>query len=379
MSDVQRPLVMHVIHHLVIGGMENGLVNLINHMPEERYAHVCVCIEDFSSFRSRIERSDVEVIALQRSRIGIWELRRQLYHLCKQLKPAIVHTRNLSGLDALLPSWLAAVPHRVHGEHGWDVGDLRGAGLRSKALRTMHSPLVNKYVAVSRDLASFLRHRIGIRQSRISQIYNGVDTTRFAPRRGNETLPVPDNFREQGVVVFGTVGRLQAVKDQATLIRAFGQLTREHPRAAQRARLMLVGDGPLRNQLKDLADSLALAGRIHFTGASDDVPATLAAMDVFVLPSLNEGVSNTVLEAMASGLPVLATSVGGNPELVRDDVTGRLFPPQDVEKLCSLMAQYLDEPEQRVRHGGGARRRALDEFSLQTMVDRYVDLYDSLH
>lgn len=378
MTHRRPPLVMHVIHHLVIGGMENGLVNLINHMPQDRYSHACVCIEDFSSFRTRINRPDVEVIALHRSRIGIWALRRRLFELCRRLKPAIVHSRNLSGLDALLPAALAGIPHRVHGEHGWDVGDLHGTQLRTRLLRKLHSPLVSRYVAVSRDLDLFLRDRIGIDPSRISQIHNGVDTVRFAPGKRDGIATLPDSFRERDAVVIGTVGRLQAVKDQATLVRAFAELRRQHPHLAQRARLLLVGDGPMRTPLEDLVDSLGIRDSVHFAGAQDDVPAALNAMHVFVLPSLNEGISNTVLEAMASGLPVIATAVGGNTELVQDRVVGRLFRPGDVAGLVGLLADYLDNPALLAAQGNTARRVAIERFSLTTMVSRYMELYDAL-
>ena len=130
-----RPLVLHVIYHLVIGGMENGLVNLINRMDATRWRHAIACVEDFSDFRLRIARPDVEVFSLRRSQIGVWGLRRQLYELCNRMRPAIVHSRNQSGLDALPPARLAGVPHTVHGEHGWDVGDLNGLRFKPALLR----------------------------------------------------------------------------------------------------------------------------------------------------------------------------------------------------------------------------------------------------
>jgi hypothetical protein len=106
--------------------MENGLVNLINNMPTNAYRHAIVCIEDYSEFRKRITRKDVEVFALHRSQIGVWRLRHELFKICRRLRPNIVHSRNQSGLDALLPAKLAGVPHTIHGEHGWDIDDLNG-------------------------------------------------------------------------------------------------------------------------------------------------------------------------------------------------------------------------------------------------------------
>ncbi len=144
-------------------------------------------------------------------------------------------------------------------------------------------------------------------------------------------------------------------------------------------RLVLVGDGPLRAQLEALASTLAVEEHVHFTGPLDDVPAALRALDVFVLPSLNEGISNTVLEAMATGLPVLATSVGGNTELIDDGVTGRLFIAGAEQVLAGLLAAYVRDPGLREAHGRAARQTAQDRFSLDSMIDQYADLYDKLH
>jgi len=378
MNASERPLVLHVIHHLVIGGMENGVVNIVNHMPAHRYRHAIACIEDYSSFRGRIANPEVDVLALHRSRVGVWNLRRALYRLCCKLKPDIVHSRNLSGLDALLPAILAGVPRRVHGEHGWDISDLHGARRRSTLLRKLHAPLIDRYVVVSRHLETYMRDRVGIRADRIQQIYNGVDTRRFAPRTGARTLALPEAFQRPNSLVVGTVGRLQPIKDQATLMRAFAVMVKRHPDLAGRARLLIVGEGPARADLVTLSRSLRLEDKVHFTGPLEDVPAALCALDLFVLPSLNEGISNTILEAMATGLPVLATAVGGNSELVEDGVTGRLFAPGDAEALAGLMTRYLSDPGQGVALGKAARVRVLERFSLGSMVDRYADLYDCL-
>ena len=154
-----RQMVLHVIHHLVIGGMENGLVNLINQMPAHACDHAVLCIEDFSAFRDRIQNSSVEVIALHRSRVGAAAVRRAVFAHCRRLRPTVVHTRNLSGLDALVAAWLAGVPRRVHSEHGWDVGNLDGAQWKPALLRRLHSPLVSHYITVSQDLMRSTKKR----------------------------------------------------------------------------------------------------------------------------------------------------------------------------------------------------------------------------
>lgn len=380
MTGDERPLILHVIHHLVIGGMENGVVNLINHLPETSFRHAIACVEDFSEFRQRIRRDDVEVVALHRSQIGAMRVRRALFGLCRQWRPRIVHSRGLSGLDALLPAVLAGVPARLHGEHGWDVDNLRGERWKPALLRRLHAPLVSHYVAVSQDLAQYMVERVGIRAARITTICNGVDTERFAPDGGEPPATAPPHIfgPRQGRCVIGTVGRLRPVKDQATLVAAVARVIEQQPGWRERIGLLIVGEGPARPGLAQLAEGLGIADRVHFTGASANVADWLRAMDVFVLPSLNEGISNTLLEAMASGLPTLATAVGGNTELVAEAEGGGLFTPGDVQALAARIAAYVADPALRSRDGALSRARAEREFSLQRMVTRYEDLYRRL-
>ena len=366
-----RPLILHVIHHLVVGGMENGLVNLINRMPQECLRHAVACIENYSDFRQRITRADTEVIALHRAEIGVWKMRYELFQLCRRLQPRVVHSRNLSGLDALAPAKLAGVRHCIHGEHGWDMHDLYGTRWRPAILRRLHSPLVDRYIVVSKDLERYLIRRVGVAASRISQIYNGVDTEHFAPRRDELGNGLPADFADQDMLVIGTVGRLQPVKDQATLLRAFARLVRSHTRV----RLAVIGDGPLRGELQTLSEELGIDKLMWLPGAIGNVSDALRRFDVFVLPSLSEGISNTLLEAMASGVPVVATAAGGNLELIDDGHSGRLFPPGDVTALVQILAGYVLDPSLREAHAVAARRIAVERFSLGTMVTKYQEIY----
>jgi len=378
MKSETRPLILHVIHQLAMGGLENGLVNLINNMPASHFRHAVVCVEDYSDFRLRIARPDVEVIALHRSRIGVWRMRLELFRLFRRLRPTIVHSRNLSGLDALLPARLARVPFCVHGEHGWDIGDLKGEQWKPTMLRRLHAPLVSGYVTVSKDLENYLVKRVGIGPGKIWQVYNGVDTERFVPRPDRDLSLLPPGFAGADSIIVGTVGRLQAVKDQATLVRAFAALLKNVPTVAAQMRLVIVGDGALSQPLRTLVDELGVGHQVWFAGACNEVARVMAGFDVFVLPSLSEGISNTILEAMSCGLPVLATAVGGNLELVQDSHSGRFFQPGDVAGLARLLADYGNDPAMRRAHGEQARQVAVKRFSLGAMVANYQAVYESL-
>ncbi|SJM92832.1 TIGR03088 family PEP-CTERM/XrtA system glycosyltransferase [Crenothrix polyspora] len=372
----KRPLIMHVIHHLLMGGMENGLVNLINALPKNQFRHVIVCIENDSDFRERIVRKDVSIIVLHRSRIGVWALRKQLFVLCRRLQPALIHSRNLSGLDVLLPARLAGVRYCIHSEHGRDMDDLQGNNYKLLVLRALHRPLVNRYITVSKDLQHYLAAQVGVTKSRISQIYNGVDTERFHPTNNKPCDILPDAFMGANKLVVGTVGRLQAVKDQATLIRAFADLLNQSPEWVNRVYLAIVGAGPLFDELSKLVDTLGISKNVWLPGKTDNVADILKAFDIFVLPSLSEGISNTILEAMATGLPVLATAVGGNVELVKPGYNGQLFSAGDSSALRDLIAAYVTDDVLRKQHGMAARQVALTQFSLNAMVSAYQKVYE---
>lgn len=301
-----------------------------------------------------------------------------MYRLFRARRPHIVHSRNQSGLDALLPAYLAGVPARVHGEHGWDVDNLDGARQKPLWLRRLHTPLVSRYVTVSEHLQRYLVDGVGIGPSRVRTICNGVDTERFAPGTPSAALDLPPSFFEPGVVRVGTVGRLQPVKDQATLVAAVAQLISSRPDLRRQLRLLIVGDGPQRAALQQQAAQGGLADITWFAGAQTEVAAWMRALDVFVLPSLNEGISNTLLEAMACGVPVLVTPVGGSTEVVAASEHGGFFEVGAAGQLTELLAAYVDDPELRRRHAIASRRRACELFSIDTMVNAYQRLYQEM-
>lgn len=372
-----RPLVLHVIHELAMGGLENGLVNLIEGLPPAEFRHAIACVEGATEFRHRLRRDDVEVIPLHRSRVGLWHMRRDVFALCRRLRPALVHTRNMSGLDAMLPARLAGVPRIVHGEHGWDVNDLRGEQWKPVLLRRLHRPLVSRYITVSRHLQRYLVERIGVAEARITHICNGVDTARFAPSAQKPSL-LPGSLAAGARFVIGTVGRAQAVKDQATLLRAVARIVAAEPGLRGSLRVAVVGGGPLLEDLRALAHDLGIADIAWLPGNRDDIADALRLFDVFVLPSLAEGISNTLLEAMASGLPVAATTVGGNTEIVEDGSWGRLFAPGSVDALASILLDYVRHATIRAAHGEAARRAAVTRYGLPVMVARYRETYHAL-
>lgn len=375
----RRPLIAHVVYSFSVGGLENGVANLINRMPEEAYRHAIVSLTDASpEFVARIERKDVGIHVLKKPAGHALKIYPRLLALFTRLKPAIVHTRNLAALEAVVPAWMAGVPVRIHGEHGRDVHDLDGSSRKYRILRRLYRPFVSKYIALSRDLEAYLRDGIGVPSSRIEQIYNGVDTARFHPAAGGRDPISGSPFNDPECRIVGTVGRMQAVKHQTNLARAFIIACRTDPEAARRLRLVMVGDGPLRAEAAGLLEEAGLSRSAWLPGERADIDAVMRGLDCFVLPSLAEGISNTILEAMASGLPVVATDVGGNGELIERGSTGSLVPADDPQALAEAILGYFREPARARRHGAAGRLLAERRFSLEAMVARYMGVYDRL-
>jgi sugar transferase (PEP-CTERM/EpsH1 system associated) len=373
-----RPLIAHVVFRFDVGGLENGLVNLINRLPADAYRHAIVALTEITDFRSRILRDDVSFFALGKRPGHSFHLYPKLVRLFRQLAPAIVHTRNLAALETTLPAWLAGVPARLHGEHGWDVGDLDGTNRKYQRMRRLYRPFVTKYVALSSDLEEYLCLDIHVDPARVARICNGVDTFRFAPALNGRAVAEDCPFTETDCWRVGTVGRMQAVKDQVTLAQAFVRAAQSDANAARRMRLIMVGDGPLRVEVVRVLDAAGLRHHAWLPGERSDVADIMRGLDCFVLPSLTEGISNTILEAMASGLPVIATRVGGNSELVTDGSTGRLVPAADSAAMSGALLEYFNGPELARRHALAARQEALERFSLERMVRDYHVLYDGL-
>lgn len=378
-SAAHPPLVVHIIHRLMMGGMENGLVNLINHMPAERYRHAIICLKDSSDFSKRIRRDDVRIYCLNRKEGQDFGMFVRLYKLLRELKPDIVHTRNLATVECQVPAFLAGIRRRVHGEHGWDSNDPSGISRKYRWLRRLLQPLIPLYIPLSRQLQRYLEDKVGVPPGKIRRIINGVDTLKFYPAQNAKSAISGCPFEDrENLLLVGTLGRMQGVKDQTNLAKAFVELLRIRPQAKAFARLVMVGEGPLRQASLDILQAAGVLDLAWLPGERDDNAEILRGLDIFVLPSLAEGISNSILEAMATGLPVVATAVGGNPDLVLDGETGRLAPPASPEKLAEALSEYLDGRERIGEHGAAGLRRVLAEFSMDTMVARYQAVYDEL-
>jgi len=232
---------------------------------------------------------------------------------------------------------------------------------------------IKKIVAVSKDIQNLLREELKIPPQKVKLIYNGIDTHKFENKKDLKSLRKELNLSEEELIL-GNVGNLREVKDHHTLILSFHKVITLFPQA----KLLIVGEGELKSSLVKLCAELGLENRVLFLGHREDVNLLLGLMDLFILSSHSEGCSISLLEAMASGKPVIATRVGGNPELILDGKTGFLVPPAEPEKLAEKTIFLLKNEDLRVKMGDEGRRRVKVKFSLETMVKNYEELYSKV-
>ncbi len=380
-SASTRPLtgarlrVLHVINRLDTGGTEHGVLKLMEGLDHNLFEHRLCTTRGFDPHVARLHNLEEKVYVAGRN-----ETRRQfavfrLARIMRAYRPCIVHSRNWGAIEAIPAARLAGVPVVVHSEHGYEVDMLAGLPRRRRLLRRAFYAMADSVFTVTEELRAYHAGQAWVSPQKIRVLYNGVDTRRFAPHP-----EVRARVREQlglsaGSFVVGTVGRLVPIKDHPTLLKAAEALIR----GGANVSVLLVGAGSERARLEQLVEnSPNLRGHVVLAGAAENVPDLLNAMDVFVLPSLCEGMSNTLLEAMASGLPVMATRVGGNPELVQEDQSGWLFAPGDVSNLAAGLLRLADSRNLRCAWGTAARLRAVTQFGLDQMLERYRNLYVEL-
>ncbi len=362
--------VLYLLHSLGRGGTENGVVNLINRMDPKRFRFTLALIKRDREMLDRVDRVGIPVVTVGRRWGNDPLFPIKLMTLFRRLKPDLVHTRGFSCIEGVASARLGGVPAVIHSEHGRDADEVHRMKIRRAALRRVLYRMTDLVVTVSEELRNSILAQVKTPADKIACLPNGVDLRRFRSLPRKETAR-----RELGLpsdaTVIGSVGRHDPVKDYGSLLRAFARIRSQR----KGVRLLLAGDGPQNAALRNAADALGIAGDVHFLGWSDDIQNILAATDVFVLPSLTEGMSNALLEAMAAGLPCVATEVGGNGELIDQGTTGLLVPPSNPERLGAALERLVSNAALRQQMGEAGRARVTAQFSLDAMVARYEDLY----
>ncbi|MGN7610994.1 TIGR03088 family PEP-CTERM/XrtA system glycosyltransferase [Magnetococcales bacterium HHB-1] len=366
-----RPLIVHVAYRLATGGMETVLVNLINQI--DHFRHAVVCLTDYSDFKARIFDPEIEIFALHKKPGKDPAYAWRFWKLMRKLKPDIVHTCNLAALECTLLAWLAGVPVSVHAEHGRDIYDLEGKNRKYQILRKFFSHWTHRMIAVSGDLERWLIDDVKIPAKKVIRIINGVPVEKInrPPEKKIDRFP-------KEAFILGTVGRLSPVKNQSFLLEVFAELRNESTAFQKQAFLVLVGDGSLHKELKARVSQLGIEENVWLAGEQKDVIPFYHLFSLFLLPSLAEGTPLTVLEAMAARLPVIASNVGGLPELITPNRDGLLLPVSDKLAWKEAILKFFNHPKRVEKEGLSAERKALKQFSLEKMTRNYLSLFQHL-
>ncbi len=359
-----------LVHTYGFGGLENMVTNLVNHLDPNRFESTIISFAPLHPLNNRVDLNRVQVLSLNKKGGNNLVLIYKIYLLLKKIGADVVQTHNWgTALEGILGAKLARIPGIVHAERG-TIEDKE----RNVVLQRFLWGFADQVLSVSESHRKKVTNVIGFPHEKIKAIVNGVDTERFFPNP-----KIKEEIRKKlglknGNFCIGTVGSLRPVKNQLLLVNACKAIL---PHFDQ-VEVLIVGEGPLESQLKNEVKTLGLSEKIHFAGGQPNIPEILNALDIFVLPSLSEGMPNVVLEAMACGIPTIATAVGGTPEVIEDGKNGILIASEDEPHLIRVLKELIQNQNQRQTIGIEGRKRMLYHFSLKKMVSEYELLYNAL-
>lgn len=363
-ASTDRPLrVVHLVSTLNIGGLEKVVYDLVRLADPDRQTVNVICLGEVGALGGDFEAQGIAVEGLHVINRGTLRSVRALMRRLRDLRPDVLHTHNITPhFVGGLAARLAWVPVVVHTKHGRNYPEIR----RKVLVNRFASWLSDRVVPVSGDAADVAIQIEKVPESKVEVIRNGIDLDLFpqAPR------PIRGTVRR----AIHVARLIYPTKDQNTLLKAVRLVADVEPNFV----LDIVGDGPHRQFLENLSTELNLGKHLNFLGFRSDVHQLLAAAEFFVLSSVKEGLSITLLEAMATGLPIVATRVGGNPEVVADGETGLLAPVGNPEALAEAMLTLLRDPQRADQMGAAGRQRVEEHFDLRKVAGRYDALYRSL-
>ena len=360
--------ILHLISRLSVGGVENQLLQLCRHYDRTQFSPLVCCIREKGEIGREIERAGVEVIALGRREVHqlnpslILEIRR----LLRAREVSILRTHQYeAGFYGRLAALFAGPPivvssfHNIYRRRKW----------HRERVNWLLSHLTDRIVAVSECVKSDILRYDSVPAAKVKVIYNGIDPHQFQGEVREEELKVALGFSPNARLL-GTIGRMTPQKGHTLLLEVFAALRR-----LMDLKLVIVGDGPLRKSLEQRAAALGVGDDVCFPGARRDIYPLLRSMEVFVLPSLWEGMGTAVIEAMAAGRAVVASDIPPLREVVPSPELGTLVTPKDKDSLLQALGRLLADRELRERMGERAREYALSRFPIQRVVSEYQDLF----
>lgn len=375
-TPVSKIKILHVVRPAA-GGMKNHLIDLVKRTDKTRFDVTVACPPN-SQLWETLYQMNVKVIPIPLvGEISPAKDYAAISSLIKHLhstRTMILHAHSSKGaLVGRVAAAIARTPVVVFTAHN-SIFYEEWPEWKKKLFASVErflSRFTDRIITVSEALKQELIEREGLQSKQLTTIYNGIDVERFSNKIDLMAVRKSMNIPELGPII-GTIARLAPQKGVSYFLKA-ASLLKEY-----QVNFLVVGDGPLKEELQQEAIELGLQNRVTFAGHREDIPDILATLDVFVLPSVTEGLPLTILEAMAAGKPVVATKVGGIPEAIVQRKTGIIVPPKDPEALAVALAGLLGERERMVRMGIAGQKLVKEKFTIETMVERTVNLYSQL-
>jgi sugar transferase (PEP-CTERM/EpsH1 system associated) len=363
---------LHVVPSFGLGGMEKVICAVIKHTTPA-YHHSILALDNNTQAGRWLHDEKVQFLDFakpaQRRRFFL-----ALAGVLRTVRPDLLMTYAWGATDAIWLGRLAGIPHIIHHEHGFNVEESSATLWQRDVIRLLVYRLASKVLVVSHEWQTLLQRKYRLTAERVIRIPNGIDASYYAPdpeerRRVRKRL----GFTDANIVI-GFSGRLDPIKNFDLLLHIFSSCVHEHPQV----RLLLVGDGPEKKRLETLCHDKDIQRFVVFTGQHDNVLPYLRAMDVFLLTSLREQMPMTILEAMAVGVPVVATSVGEIPHMIDDGVNGFVHRRDAPVEVFVQSLSFLLSPTYRKCMGESARQKIMESFQQETMVQRYQALIEGL-
>ncbi len=363
--------VLHVVLSLGTGGLENGIVNTINGSEQKRFKIDVVCLRELGELGDRVNNTNTQVFFEPSLSSGLANAIKAIRKVHKKNRYHIIHTH---GWATMLAGYLAGKLEGdtlvINGEHG----TLYYKSLLQRLAQRFLFNQMKINLSVSAALVKEVSKKFGVSEDIFHPILNGVDVAKFKPLPEQRARVRQEWGIDDSTFIIGSVGRLVTVKNYPSLLRAFKEILEN----VSNAKLVFAGDGPNRAKLETLANDLQIADKVIFLGRREDVPAVMNGYDIFVLPSFREGLSNTILEAMASGLPAVVSNVGGSPEIVLHGETGHLFEVDNTNQIAGFIVDLLQDKKALEDMSKTAREHVVKNYSLQAMVNNYQAVYEKL-
>ncbi|MFL5244370.1 MAG: glycosyltransferase [Gemmataceae bacterium] len=367
--EASKPTICQLVHSLRVGGAEI-LVAQLARATSPRYRVVFACLDDLGTLGEELRQEGYHVEVLDR-RSGLdWRCSFRLGRFLRRHNVDLVHAHQYTpffyGITARLFYRRPAILFTEHGRHFPDYPRRKRMLFNRLMLRRW-----DRVVGVGHAVRQALIQNEGIPSHRVSVVYNGINLRRYSSIAGDRTAVRKELGLEPDDFVIVQVARMDYLKDHGTAIRTIAQIA---PRCPQ-AKLVLVGEGPELEKVQEQVNQLDVSAHVRFVGLRKDVPSLLAAADLFLLTSISEGIPLTVIEAMAAGLPVVGTRVGGMEEVIEEGATGLLAAAGDDKGLANHILHLIGDPALRTRMGEKGRERAFSLFSQEQMLAGYMRLY----